>query len=147
MAGAAETKGEPRFILDCSVALSWCFPDERGKAAEGLLSLLAGGAVTVPALWFLELSNALAVGERRGRLSGAETTAALRLLGRLPLEVDGRAGFPLAADLLMLARTHRLSAYDAAYLELALRLPAPLATLDRRLRAAAKAAGVAHYGA
>jgi predicted nucleic acid-binding protein len=59
--------------------------------------------------------------------------------------VDGRSGLPFAADVLALARQHALSAYDAAYLELALRLSLPLATLDRRLQAAATAAGVAIY--
>jgi predicted nucleic acid-binding protein len=99
--------------------------------------------MAVPGLWVLEVTNALAVGERRGRLSAGEAAGALRLLARMPIQIDDRAGLPLAADLLALARSHGLSAYDAAYLELALRLSCPLATLDRQLQAAAAAAGVA----
>lgn len=141
MVGASEHL-KAQFVLDCSVALSWCFPDERAKASERLLSALAKGVAAVPPLWFLEVSNALLVGESRKRLSSAETAEAMTLLSRLPLEVDDRSGFPLAQDLLSLARRHALSAYDATYLELAQRLKLPLATLDRSLQKAAKSLGI-----
>jgi hypothetical protein len=71
---------------------------------------LEHGTAAVPSLWFLELSNALVVGERRKRLEEADTADALRLLSRLPLTIDDRVGFPLAADLLDLARGSGLSA-------------------------------------
>jgi predicted nucleic acid-binding protein len=142
MAGGSDIAARPRFVLDGSVALSWCFPDESTETGRRALESLAEAVVAVPGLWFLEVANALAVGERRGRLSADETTGALRLLARLPIQIDDRTGFPLAADLLALARSHGLSAYDAAYLELARRLSCPLATLDRRLQAAAVAAGI-----
>jgi hypothetical protein len=80
---------------------------------------------------------------RQKRLTQAETAEALRLLGRLPIQVDDRSGLPLASDVVVLARRYTLTAYDAAYLELALRLRLPIATLDRRLQRAAKAAGAA----
>lgn len=144
MAGASDTTGSRiRFVLDCSVALSWCFPDERGKAGDHLLSRLSNGGAVVPPLWFLEVSNALLMGERRRRLSPEETAEAFDLLSQLPLEIDSRSGFPLAVDLLSLARKHKLSAYDAAYLELARRLHLPLATLDRSLQKAAKSLDIA----
>lgn len=145
MAAASDPIGGTHLVLDSSAALSWCFPDERGEAGLEAVEALDGVIVTVPPLWFAEVANALVVGERRGRLTPDETAQALQLLGRLPLRVDDRPGFSLAADLLALSRAHRLSAYDAAYLELALRLSCPLATLDRALQAAAQGAGVALF--
>lgn len=142
MAGVPNPRLPRRFVLDGSVALSWCFPDEKDRSAQSLLKELRGVVAAVPGLWLLEVANALVSGERRGRLTQAETSEALRLLSRLPFQVDDRSGLLFTADLLALARQHSLTAYDAAYLELALRLDLPLATLDRRLQAAAKAAGV-----
>jgi predicted nucleic acid-binding protein len=147
MAAGSDIGGGARFVLDCSVALAWCFPDEKTDQSRALLRSLKEGSAVVPSLWFLEVSNAILVGERRGRLSRAMGAQALRLLGRLPIELDDRPGFPLAHDLLALAREHRLSSYDAAYLEVALRLSLPLASLDRHLQAAAKKAGVRLLGA
>jgi len=147
MAAASDLRNSRRFVLDGSVAISWCFPDEGKKPAQGFLTGLAQGIAVVPALWWLEVSNALVTGERRKRLLQTETAAALRLLGRLPIEIDDRSGFPLAADTLFLARKWSLTAYDAAYLELALRLSLPLCTLDHDLQKAAKAAGVSLYAA
>jgi predicted nucleic acid-binding protein len=147
MAVGSKSIGQKRVVLDCSVALSWCFPDEKSTSGQKLLQALADKTVIVPSLWFLEVSNAMIVGERRGRLSRGEVAEALQLLSRLPLEVDDRAGFPLATDLLTISRAHGLSAYDAAYLELALRRSAKLATLDRRLQIAAKAVGVTVHAA
>jgi predicted nucleic acid-binding protein len=145
MAADSRTPDGPQFVLDCSAALAWCFPDEADAAGEKLLRALDRGTAVVPGLWFLEVANALAAAERRGRVSRAEADEALRLLSRLPIRADDRSGFTLAADLLALARSRRLSAYDAAYLELAARARLPLATLDRKLRAAATAAGVGLY--
>jgi predicted nucleic acid-binding protein len=148
MAGGSDAgSGGARFVLDASVALTWCFPEERNTAAQKVLSALTENAAVVPTLWFLETSNALLVGERRRRLTGAESAEALRLLARLPLEVDDRTGFPFASDVLALARRCSLSVYDAAYLELAARTALPLATSDRRLRQAAKVLRVALYDA
>ena len=144
MAGASKSLSpHPRFVLDASMALSWCFPDERSKASVSLLVSLTDGAAAVPPLWFLEVSNALLVGERRKRLSGEETTEAMALLSQLPLHIDDRAGFPLATSLLSIARRYNLSAYDAAYVELSQHLGLPLATLDRRLKKTARSMGIA----
>jgi predicted nucleic acid-binding protein len=143
MADAPDATGSVRFVLDCSVALSWCFPDEAGGGDDPLLASLADGEAVVPPLWFLELSNALRVARRRGRVSEPEVAEAMRLLGALPIRMDERSGFPLATDLLNLSARWNLSAYDAAYLELANRLSLPLATHDRRLQEAAGRAGIA----
>jgi predicted nucleic acid-binding protein len=97
----------------------------------------------VPALWWFEVRNALAVNERRGRLGEADTAAFLRALARLSIGFDRS---PDEAALLALARRHRLTVYDAAYLELAQREGLPLATLDAALRDAAAASGVALLG-
>ena len=96
----------------------------------------------VPALWPLEVGNVLAVAERRRVLTGAEVVRFLGLLASLPILVDGPPHIPDLHLLLALAREHRLSAYDAAYLHLAMRERLPLASRDRRLRAAARAVGV-----
>jgi predicted nucleic acid-binding protein len=97
----------------------------------------------VPALWWFEVRNILIVNERRGRLAHADTAAFLRGLSRLGIVTD-RA--PEETAVLTLARKHRLTVYDASYLELAQRETLPLATLDKGLLAAAKAAGTALLG-
>jgi predicted nucleic acid-binding protein len=117
--------------------------DERTAPAARVLERLREEEGFVPPLWLLELTNGLAAAERRGRLTRADSTRFLHLVEGLPIQVDPAVGYALAADVLDLARDYALSAYDAAYLELALRLGLPLATLDAHLREAAGRAGVA----
>lgn len=131
-----------RFVLDASVTLSWCFDDERADVAARFLDGLRASEAVVPALWLVELANGLVVAERRGRLTRAGFTRFLALVRELPIRIDQTDTAELAASVLDLARDYELSAYDAAYLELALRLGQPLATLDRQLRTAADRAGV-----
>lgn len=131
-----------RFVLDASVTLSWCFDDERGDVAARFLDGLRASEAVVPALWLVELANGLVVAERRGRLTRAGSTRFLALVRELPIRIDQTDTAELAASVLDLARDYELRAYDAAYLELALRLGQPLATLDRQLRTAADRAGV-----
>jgi predicted nucleic acid-binding protein len=95
----------------------------------------------VPALWHLEVANALLVGERRKRTTAAKVSHFLTLLSALPITVDEETATRAWSDTLSLARTHGLSAYDAAYLELAVRQGLPLATLDEPLRAALRTVG------
>ena len=128
------------FVVDASVALAWCFDDEATAATDALLGRAAVEGVVVPALWFLEVANALLTAERRGRLTPEQTLEVLTRLAALPAERDSAAVSPTAV--LALARAQRLTAYDAAYLELAIRRGLPLATLDEELRRAGKAAGV-----
>jgi predicted nucleic acid-binding protein len=144
-AAKKKAPGTQAFVLDASVALAWFFEDEADAYAEAVEEALARVTPVVPALWVLEVTNALLVGERRKRTTEAKTTQFAGLLRALPIAVDEQAGAHAFGDLLPLARTHGLSAYDAVYLELALRRGLPLATLDRTLLAAAKTVGVAAF--
>jgi predicted nucleic acid-binding protein len=132
-----------RLVLDASLALAWCFPDEKSAVSEATLDLLSsGGEAFVPVLWPLEVGNALLVAERRKRVTIAQVTAVLQRIAQLPIAV-----VPLTTDrafgsILYLARQEQLTEYDAAYLELALREGLPLATLDDDLRRAARRAGI-----
>jgi predicted nucleic acid-binding protein len=134
-----------RFVLDGSVTLAWLFHDEKDPYADAIVARLPAVAMLVPRLWRLEIANVLLVGERRKRCSQADTTAWLSFLSGLPIVVDSATEARAWTDTLSLARQHGLTAYDAAYLELALRESLPLATLDAKLEAAATAVGVARY--
>ncbi len=127
------------FVLDASVTACWCFPDEQSAVADAAMDRLLDDQAIAPALWAIEIRNILIVNERRGRIEPDEADAFLRDLARLPISVrhdaDERA-------LVALARKHRLTAYDAAYLDLAVRTGAPLATLDRSLADAARTEGI-----
>ena len=125
------------FVLDASIAACWAFDDalalERVRTDEA----------RVPSLWWFEVRNTLIVNERRGRLTESDTATSLRGLARLRVTVDG---LPNGADVLTLARRRGLTVYDAAYLELARREGAPLATLDAALETAARAERVPLLG-
>ena len=113
------------------------------RAADALLDHVTEYGAVVPALWFLECTNGLAMAERRGRIDSAGIIKAIALLRRLSLVVDDPAPSGVLDAVLDLARTHRLTTYDAGYLDLALRRGLPLATGDAPLRTAATATGVA----
>jgi len=131
------------FVLDASLTLSWAFGGESTPFTLGILKSLETVHAVVPALWPFEVANVLNTAERRGRMNLAAQAAFLERLRRLPIAVEHRPARWLAQQILPLARTYKLSAYDAAYLELAIREGLPLATLDEDLRQAACAAGVA----
>lgn len=129
-------------VVDASVALAWCFPDEASGYADSVLLAAQGEKVHVPAIWPIEVTNALWVGERRRRIAAPEIRRFADLLAGLEIAEDLQR-LPLAlGHILPLAREHNISAYDAAYLELALRRNAKLATLDDALRKAARSKGV-----
>ena len=130
------------FVLDASVTLAWCFKDESDVRAAKALGHLSSTTGVVPSIWGLEVGNALLVAERRGRVSAAEVADVVDLLRELRIEIDPTPREIVFGPVLSLARAQRLSAYDSAYLELALRLGLPLATLDVRLAAAAERLGV-----
>lgn len=134
-----------RFVLDCSVAMAWCFEDEADRYGDAVLTALGSGTAVVPAVWPFEVANVLLVAERRRRLGRADSMRFLDLLAALPLVVVTAPPVQDLGLLLALGRDRRLSAYDAAYLHLALREHLPLATRDRALRAAAKVAGIAPF--
>lgn len=130
-------------VLDCSVAVSWCFEDEATPETDAILERVAAEGAVVPALWHLELGNVLVQAERRKRLTAADTTTWLTLIADLPISTDDETPARALREVLTLARAKALTTCDAAYLELAMRKGLPLATRDRALAKAAKRAGVA----
>jgi predicted nucleic acid-binding protein len=132
-------------VVDASIALAWCFPDEASDYAEDVLVALEGKTMLVPSVWSLEVANAILVGERRRRLNQEDITQFTTLLENLSLIQDEPSIAKPMNEVLPIARRHQLSAYDAAYLELSIRRHAPLATLDDRLQKAAKTAGIALF--
>lgn len=132
-------------VLDASVTMTWCFPDEHSDFAWAVLDHLERNSAVVPVLWPIEVANAILVGERRRRLSASESARFLKLLSGLAIHVDTRTAESVFPRTLPVARTYGLSAYDASYLELAMREELPLATLDERLQKAAADAGVVLY--
>ncbi|MDP1654080.1 MAG: type II toxin-antitoxin system VapC family toxin [Rhodocyclaceae bacterium] len=136
------------FVLDNSVTMRWFFGD--GKPAElvyagKVLDAMKNTGAIVPVTWGLEVANVIARAEAKGLVTEARSGAFLEMLEGVDIEADG-ATYPHALSAtLQLARRYRLSAYDASYLELALRLGLPLATLDEDLQKAAKKAGVKKF--
>jgi predicted nucleic acid-binding protein len=118
------------FVLDASIAACWAFDDEDHPVAALALERIRTDEARVPSLWWFEVRNTLIVNERRKRLTQSDTADFLRGLARLGVTVDRS---PEEAEVLALARRHRLTVYDAAYLELARRDGVPLATLDNDL--------------
>ena len=130
-------------VVDNSIVMSWCLVDEIDQVADSARHHVVDQGAVVPAIWWYELRNALLINERRGRLDAADTDAILTDMLQLPFALDRDHD---DHTLVALARQHRLSAYDSAYLEVALRRGLPLASLDRRLRQAAATRGVALFG-
>ena len=131
-----------RFVLDTSVAASWFFEDEGGAYSSNVLESLNNVEAFVPSLWPLEIANVLIIAEQRGRCSEAEAARFIELLDNLPITIDEDTAHRAMHTTYQLAREFCLTAYDASYLELAMRLGAPLATMDRQLADAAQKAGV-----
>lgn len=136
-------------VLDASVALAWCIT--RADVSEAILAQDALNFVRfnrsqVPALWYAEIANTLVVFERAERFTTQESASFLRDLATLWIDQDPFPAEQSYAQVLSLARTHQLSAYDATYLELALRLGLPFATFDQKLAAAARSAGIPVFG-
>lgn len=130
------------FVLDASVSLAWCFEDERAGYAMRVLDELARGEAIVSSLWPIEVTNGLASALQKRRIDLAGAAAARNTLAALPVvvePVDRRRAFE---DIPRLARAHGLTTYDASYLEVAVRLGIPLATLDQALARAAADEGV-----
>ncbi len=130
-----------RIVLDCSVTAAWCLKDEKNAAADRVLGGVAEGGGVVPGLWAVEMANILVMAERRGRITSADAERSIDLLSQLPIEIEPADGQTLRRTRAV-AREHGLTAYDAWYLELAIRLALPLATFDGALEAAAQRAGV-----
>lgn len=134
-----------RFVLDNSVTMRWFFGDGSTRDREYASKVIAEmeeGTALVPVTWGLEVANVLARTETKGLLPKTDSEAFIERLGDMDIQVDANTFNYAMSDTLQLARTYKLSAYDASYLELALRLDIPLATLDEGLKKAAKKAGV-----
>jgi len=135
------------WVVDSSVALALVLPDERSSRAEALLRARRRPSLIAPPLWIYETANALAVAVRRHRLPEAALSEAWDLLEALAVEIDARVDPALSRAVQALALATGLSAYDAAYLELAeRRAPARLATLDDQLARAAASRGIRGLG-
>jgi predicted nucleic acid-binding protein len=142
MAATATERAEPErraLVVDCSVTLPWFLFDEQSTLSESLLRGIERYELRAPGIWRLELANGLELARRRGRLSAAAWEEAVAQAARAPVRIDPEP--PDLAGIARLAERHGLTAYDAAYLELALRRELPLATADAELAAAARAHG------
>jgi len=130
-------------VIDASITAAWCFEEDQTEAARQLLGRSQEFIFNAPLIWPLEMTNVLLVNERRRRITAADTVRFVGLLKELAIQVDRPSAMHPFDSTLALARQYSLSAYDAAYLELAIRKGISLATLDRALRNAASAAGIA----
>ena len=131
------------FVLDASIAATWAFADESHPQADLAFLRIRSETAFVPSLWWYELRNVLVAGERKSRILPRDSDLFLRRLSPLRIETDQAIE---EAAVMTLSRTRGLTVYDAAYLELAARRQLPLATLDRKLRNAAKAEGIPDLG-
>jgi predicted nucleic acid-binding protein len=130
------------FALDCSVAMTWFFEHDASNETDKLLEkLAAAGSAVVPQHWLLEIVNVLLTAEASKKKTSAESMEFLNLLGKLAIEADSETGRYAASMTIALGRKHKLTSYDAAYLELAIRRGIALATLDKSLRKAAEKEG------
>jgi predicted nucleic acid-binding protein len=130
------------FVVDSSIAVAWLLPDEQSPATDALASRLEDGTAVAPALWLLEVGNALLTAQRRKRLTDREVDRSLGVLTALPIDVESSPPGESLAVILALARKLGLTAYDAVYVELAHRRRLPLATLDVRLAEGARKIGL-----
>lgn len=136
------------FVLDNSVTMRWFFGDGKPQEltyAGNVLDAMKNTSALVPVTWGLEVANVIARAEAKGLVTEARSAAFLERLEGAGIDVDMGTFAHALSDILQLARRYKLSAYDASYLELALRLGIPLATLDVDLRNAAKKAGVKSF--
>ncbi len=130
------------FVLDASITLSWCFEDESTPAAIAIMESLATKTAHVPELWSLEIGNILVGASRKKRLTYAKMAEFLELIENLNIQTDHETSARGFHEIISLAYSEHLTTYDAAYLELAMRLGLPLATKDNELRKVAKRLGV-----
>ena len=126
------------FVIDNSVVMAWCFDDEANAYSDGVQEALIDHTALVPAVWPLEVANVLLVAERKKRISRANSGHFIALLSQLPIEVAPTESAKVFHEILLLAREHRLSSYNASYLELAICKGLPIATQDKAIIRAAK---------
>lgn len=129
-------------VVDASIALAWCFPDEKSEYADAVLVALEGQQILVPSVWPLEITNAIVVGRRRNRIDSLQTQRFVELLEGLKIRESVLPLTWCTSNVLPLAQEYGLSAYDASYLAVAIRHNTPLATLDTILSKAARKIGI-----
>lgn len=129
-------------VVDASIVMSWYFDDEKSSGSDGVLEAVGQSGATVPGHWRLEVANSLRTAVNRGRVASAYRNAVLEALSGLPIEIDPETVRHAWGATLALADKHKLTPYDAAYLELAIRRQVSLATLDKVLKSAALAEGI-----
>lgn len=130
-------------VLDASITMAWCFDDEATSYTEELLNWCSSGTdIYVASIWPLEVTNVLLNAQRKGRVTEKEVEEFLRLLLNLPIHIDTVPAQEVFSNVRKLAQAFRLTSYDAAYLELAMRRGLPLASLDDDLKNAASDSGV-----
>ena len=138
-----------KFVLDNSVTMRWFLgdgrPDELAYAGK-VLDVLKRESALVPVIWGLEVANVIAKAESKGLVTEARSEAFLEMLEGVDIEVDAGTFVHALSATLQLARRYNLSAYDASYLELALRQGLRLATPDEALQNAARKAGIRRVG-
>jgi predicted nucleic acid-binding protein len=132
-------------VVDASVALAWCFPDEVSDYADSVLLAVENQTIVVPAIWPVEITNALLVGQRRKRITQSDVRRFVELFKGLDVTVETQSVADSVSNIFPLAQNYRLSAYDAAYLDVAVRHEITLATLDADLQRAAKAIGISIF--
>lgn len=130
-----------RFVLDCSISAAWCIEDESSATADRCLDMLKKGEAVVPSHWILEMANVFLVAERRRRIEPGDAAEAMELLSSLPITIHDEPRGAMKR-IHALAREHELTPYDACYIDLAMQLKLPLASLDTGQRRAAAAASV-----
>jgi predicted nucleic acid-binding protein len=131
-----------KLVIDASFVASLLLPDEAADEADSRLRQIKEGGAAAPAIWQLEVANLLLMAERRKRIDASQFARLVEAIDALPVTLQSALTVKQRGDVLHYARKHLLTAYDAVYLELALRLNLPLATADNPLKAAAKAEGV-----
>jgi predicted nucleic acid-binding protein len=134
------------FVLDASMTMSWCFADESTPYGRQVLAALLDSYAEVPALWPFEIANVLAINEKRQRITEATSQEFLQTLSGLDIRIDHSSSAVEGKALLPLVRRYGLTAYDAAYLELAKRKGLPLASFDKELIEAAAREGIVLVG-
>lgn len=136
-----------RFALDCSVAMAWCFEDEKNDYCDACLGALENEQAVVPAIWPLEVANALIMAHRRRRIAADQIAEFIGFVSTLNIVVEPPPTRDRLLEIASIGERWKLSAYDAAYLELAQRFGCPLAAQDGKLRRASIAAGVVAFAA
>jgi predicted nucleic acid-binding protein len=137
-----EERGDGPTIVDASVAVAWCISTEAAAATDRMLISVARTGMLGPAIWWIEVANSLIMAVRRGRLGPCDWSRLEGMLSRFKTQSELVEPARVVEDVSQISQKFGLTAYDASYLELALRSEAQLATLDKRLIEAAQRAGV-----